>query len=79
MPTVRPARAQMWAIRRVVVLFPLVPVIATIGILGRGSCGRGPSATARSPDSSRRSVERPSARRAAPAPIACEIVLRRQG
>ena len=54
----------MWAMRRVVVLLPFVPVMATIGILGRGRCASGPSAVARRPASSRRSVERPSASRA---------------
>ena len=33
----------MWAISRVVVLLPLVPVIATIGMCGRGRFGRGPA------------------------------------
>ncbi len=78
MPTVRLARARMCAMSRVVVLFPFVPVMATIGIRGLGRCARGPSAMERRPFSSRRSVERPSASRAADVPMACAIARRRQ-
>src|SRR5688500_14583064 len=79
MPTIRPAVAQMWAMRRVVVLFPLVPVTPTTGMRGRGRLGSGPRAVARSPESSRRSVDLPRASLAAAAPTACEIARRRQG
>ena len=43
-PVRRPAASAMWAMRRVVVLLPFVPVIATIGTRGRGRSGRGPGA-----------------------------------
>src|SRR5688572_25971015 len=64
--------------RRVVVLFPLVPVTATIGIRGFGRWKSGPWAVARRAATSRRSVERPSASRADAAPIACATARRRQ-
>jgi hypothetical protein len=35
-PTVRPAVAATWVMSRVVVDFPFVPVMAMIGIRGRG-------------------------------------------
>src|SRR5512132_3319678 len=41
-PTRRPAHRPMWAIRRVTVVLPLVPVTATVGTLGTGSDGPGP-------------------------------------
>ena len=61
------APVAMWAISRVVVLLPFVPVTATIGIRGLGRCGSGPWAVARRPASSRAPVERPRASRAAAA------------
>src|SRR5204862_289293 len=54
MPVTRPAWDAMCAIRRVVVLLPLVPVIATTGMRGDGTDGSGPNASARSALSSRR-------------------------
>ena len=51
-PTRLPASAQTWAMSRVVVLFPFVPVMATIGMRGCGRWASGPGATARRPASS---------------------------
>ena len=79
MPTARPTALATWAISRVVVLFPFVPVTATIGMRGRASPGSEPSAVACNARSSRVSSVRPSARRAAALPITCEIVRRRHG
>ena len=78
-PTTRPAPATTWAISRVVVLFPFVPVTATTGMCGTGTEGRGPGAVARSWATSRRRVLRPSASRAAAAAMAWEMARRRQG
>lgn len=78
-PTARPVVAATWAMSRVVVLLPFVPVTATTGMRGEGTDGREPSAVAFSPPSSLRKVLRPSAIRAAAAPMLWEIVRRRHG
>ncbi len=45
-PTTLPAVRAMWAIIRLVVVLPLVPVTATTGILGTIVCGASPSSEA---------------------------------
>ncbi len=47
-PTCSPADRPMWAISRVTVVLPLVPVTATVGTRGTGSDGPGPASTLRS-------------------------------
>ena len=73
-------RAQMWAMSRVVVLLPFVPVTATIGMRGRGRLRQRPerhraqAARARVGRSSGRARRAPR-----PRPMDCEIVRRRHG
>ena len=80
MPTRLPAVAAMWASSRVVVLLPLVPVMATIGIRADGQAGQRPQRHC--PQAAQLAatvVLAPSAIRAAAAPTDCAIVRRRQG